>query len=82
MTYNGSIYGIWAWNDVRGIWYWKDLLNEAGINSSSLRTWQGYIDSAMKVNNKINQRNTRHNTFDAALHLTYGTLTHGCLEEI
>ena len=28
MTYNGSIYGIWAWTDVRGMWYWKDLLNE------------------------------------------------------
>jgi ABC-type glycerol-3-phosphate transport system substrate-binding protein len=27
MTYNGSIYGVWAWTDVRGIWYWKDLLN-------------------------------------------------------
>lgn len=68
MTYNGSIYGIWAWTDVRGIWYWKDLLNEAGINSSSLETWQGYIDSAMKVNNKIKVREIQGTIlFDAAL---------------
>ena len=68
MTYNGSIYGVWAWTDVRGIWYWKDLLNEAGINSSSLETWQGYIDSAMKVNNKIKVRGIQGTIlFDAAL---------------
>ncbi|MGH9974988.1 MAG: extracellular solute-binding protein, partial [Nitrososphaeraceae archaeon] len=23
-TYNGTVYGIWTWTDVRGLWYWKD----------------------------------------------------------
>jgi ABC-type glycerol-3-phosphate transport system substrate-binding protein len=32
MIYKQSIYGIWAWTDVRGIWYWKDLLNKAGVD--------------------------------------------------
>jgi multiple sugar transport system substrate-binding protein len=50
MTYNGSTYGIWAWTDVRGIWYWKDLLNEAGVDPNSLKTWDGYIESAKKLN--------------------------------
>jgi multiple sugar transport system substrate-binding protein len=54
--YNNTIYGIWAWTDVRGIWYWKDLLNEAGVNSSSLETWQGYIESAKKLNNALKNR--------------------------
>ena len=26
--YNGKIYGIRAWTDIRSIWYWKDLLNQ------------------------------------------------------
>jgi multiple sugar transport system substrate-binding protein len=29
--YDGKVYGIWAWTDVREIWYWKDLLKEAGV---------------------------------------------------
>ena len=31
MIYNNTIYGIWAWTDVRGRWYWKDLLEDAGV---------------------------------------------------
>jgi multiple sugar transport system substrate-binding protein len=50
MTYNHRIYGIWAWTDVRGIWYWKDLLNKAGVDPNSLKTWDGYIQSAEKLN--------------------------------
>src|SRR5438093_786755 len=66
--YNNTIYGIWAWTDVRGIWYWKDLLNEAGINSSSLETWQGYIESAKKLNNALKDREIQGTIlFDAAL---------------
>jgi multiple sugar transport system substrate-binding protein len=49
-VYNDRIYGIWAWTDVRGIWYWKDLLSQAGVDPSSLRTWDGYIASAKKLN--------------------------------
>ena len=50
MIYNRTIYGIWAWTDVRGIWYWKDLLNKAGVNPNYLETWNGYIASAKKLN--------------------------------
>jgi multiple sugar transport system substrate-binding protein len=48
--YNDKIYAIWAWSDIRGMWYWKDLLNEAGVDPNSLKTWDGYIASAKKLN--------------------------------
>ena len=48
-VYNGKVYGIWAWTDVRGMWYWKDLLNKAGVDPNSLKTWDGYIASAKKT---------------------------------
>src|SRR5262245_6377814 len=51
--YNNKIYGIWAWTDVRGIWYWKDMLNQAGIDPTSLKTWDGYIASAKKLNSVL-----------------------------
>jgi multiple sugar transport system substrate-binding protein len=47
--YNGKVYGIWAWTDVRGMWYWKDLISQAGVNPDSLKTWNGYIESAKKL---------------------------------
>ena len=53
-AYNDRIYGIWAWTDARGIWYWKDLLNQSGVSPDSLKTWDGYIDSAKKINNTLN----------------------------
>jgi multiple sugar transport system substrate-binding protein len=56
ILYNDTIYGIWAWTDVRGIWYWKDLLNEVDINSSSLETWQGYIEAAKKLNSELRNK--------------------------
>ena len=49
-AYNDKIYGIWAWTDVRGIWYWKDLLQKAGVDPNSLKTWDGYISAAKKLN--------------------------------
>jgi multiple sugar transport system substrate-binding protein len=52
-VYKGKIYGIWAWTDVRGIWYWKDLLNKAGVDPNSLKTWNGYIESAKKLNSVL-----------------------------
>jgi multiple sugar transport system substrate-binding protein len=52
--YNNRIYGIWAWTDVRGIWYWKDMLSQAGVDPASLRTWDGYIASAKKLNSILN----------------------------
>jgi multiple sugar transport system substrate-binding protein len=55
--YNGKIYGIWAWTDIRSIWYWKDLLNQSGVDPNSLKTWDGYIQSAKKLNSALEQRN-------------------------
>ncbi|MGC2308408.1 MAG: extracellular solute-binding protein, partial [Nitrososphaeraceae archaeon] len=52
----GRIYGIWAWTDVRGIWYWKDMLEEAGVIPESLKTWNGYITAAKKLNSVLNAK--------------------------
>jgi multiple sugar transport system substrate-binding protein len=52
-VYNDKVYGIWAWTDVRSIWYWKDLLKEAGVDPESLKTWNGYIASAKKLNEAL-----------------------------
>jgi multiple sugar transport system substrate-binding protein len=52
-VYNDKIYGIWAWTDVRGIWYWKDMLSKAGVDPNSLKTWDGYIESAKKLNSVL-----------------------------
>jgi multiple sugar transport system substrate-binding protein len=49
-VYKGKMYGIWAWTDVRGIWYWKDLLNQANVDPDMLKTWDGYIAAAKKLN--------------------------------
>lgn len=55
--YKGKVYGIWAWTDIRSIWYWKDLLNKAGVNPESLKTWDGYIESAKKLSSGLEQLN-------------------------
>jgi multiple sugar transport system substrate-binding protein len=55
--YNGKVYGIWAWTDIRTIWYWKDLLNQAGVNPESLKGWDGYIQSAKRLNSGLEQQN-------------------------
>jgi len=47
--YNDKVYGIWAWTDVRSMWYWKDLLNQTGVDPDSLKTWNGYLASAQKI---------------------------------
>ena len=49
-AYNDKLYGIWTVADARGIWYWKDLLNEAGVNPNLLKTWNGYLEAAKKLN--------------------------------
>jgi multiple sugar transport system substrate-binding protein len=54
--YNDKVYGIWAWTDIRSIWYWKDLLNQTGIDPNSLKTWDGYIESAKKLDAALEQR--------------------------
>jgi multiple sugar transport system substrate-binding protein len=50
LVYNNTIYGLWLWTDVRGIWYWKEMLQEAGVDPESLKTWDGYISAAVKLN--------------------------------
>ena len=49
-NYKGRVYGIWTWTDIRGIWYWKNLLDKAGVNPHSLKTWDGYLASAKRLN--------------------------------
>lgn len=49
-AYKGTIYAIWAWTDIRGLWYWKDMLDKAGVDPNSLRTWNGYTEAASKLN--------------------------------
>jgi multiple sugar transport system substrate-binding protein len=51
--FNDRIYGIWAWTDVRGIWYWKDILNKSDVSPNSLKTWDGYLAAAKKINSTI-----------------------------
>ena len=55
--YNDKVYGIWAWTDIRSIWYWKDLLNQTGVDPNSLKTWDGYIQSAIKLDSALKQQN-------------------------
>ncbi|MDQ4101533.1 MAG: extracellular solute-binding protein, partial [Thermoproteota archaeon] len=49
--YNNTVYGLWLWTDIRGIWYWKDMLQEAGVDPESLKTWDGYISAAVQLDN-------------------------------
>ena len=49
-SYNDKIYGVWTVVDARGIWYWKDLLQKAGVDPNLLKTWNGYIEAAKKLN--------------------------------
>jgi multiple sugar transport system substrate-binding protein len=48
-VYNGTLYALWLWTDVRGMWYWKDMMQEAGVDPESLKTWDGYISAAVKL---------------------------------
>jgi multiple sugar transport system substrate-binding protein len=48
--YKDTVYAIWAWTDIRGLWYWKDMLDKAGVDPNSLRTWDGYTEAAKKLN--------------------------------
>jgi multiple sugar transport system substrate-binding protein len=49
-VYKDGVYGIWTAVDVRGLWYWKDMLNRAGVDPNSIRTWNGYIEGAKRLN--------------------------------
>jgi multiple sugar transport system substrate-binding protein len=55
-VYNNTLYGLWLWTDVRGIWYWRDMLQEAGVDPESLKTWDGYISAAVKLKNFFGDR--------------------------
>src|SRR5215204_11157 len=58
-VYNNTIYGLWLWTDVRGMWYWKDMLQEAGVDPESLKTWDGYISAAVKLKDFFGERITQ-----------------------
>ena len=34
-------------------WYWKNVLKEAGVEPDSLKTWNGYIASAKRLNEAL-----------------------------
>ena len=51
--YNDRVYGIWTVTDVRGMWYWKDMLMQANVDPNPLRTWDGYISAAGKLNSVL-----------------------------
>ena len=51
--YKDTIYAIWAWTDIRGLWYWKDMLDKAGVDPNSLRTWDGFTEAAKKLNSVL-----------------------------
>lgn len=53
MLYEDRIYGIWVWTDQRMVWYWKDLLQQASIDPNSLKTWNGFIAAAKKINSLL-----------------------------
>jgi multiple sugar transport system substrate-binding protein len=55
-AYNNTIYGLWLWTDVRGMWYWKDMLQEAGVDPESLKTWDGYISAAVMLKDFFGER--------------------------
>ena len=55
-VYNNSLYGLWLWTDVRGMWYWKDMLQEAGVDPESLKTWDRYISAAVQLKDFFGDR--------------------------
>src|SRR5919106_983901 len=58
-VYNNTLYGLWLWTDIRGMWYWKDMLQEAGVDPESLKTWDGYISAAVRLNDFPGDRITQ-----------------------
>ena len=58
-VYNNTLYALWLWTDIRGMWYWPDMLQEAGIDPESLKTWDGYISAAVKLNDFFGDRVTQ-----------------------
>jgi len=70
MIYDDKIYGIWAWTDIRGMWYWKDILNKSNVDPDSLKTWDGYLAGAKKINNTIQAaKKEGNNTLIQSMHL-------------
>jgi multiple sugar transport system substrate-binding protein len=56
MLYEDKIYGIWVWTDQRMVWYWKDLLQQASIDPDLLKTWNGFIAAAKKINGLLKDK--------------------------
>jgi multiple sugar transport system substrate-binding protein len=57
-VYNNTLYGLWLWTDIRGMWYWKDMLQQAGVDPESLKTWDGYISAAVQLDEFFGDRIT------------------------
>jgi multiple sugar transport system substrate-binding protein len=58
-VYNNTVYGLWLWTDTRGIWYWKDMLTQADVDPNSLKSWDGYISAAAKLDDFFGDRVTQ-----------------------
>jgi multiple sugar transport system substrate-binding protein len=41
------------------MWYWKDMLQDAGVDPESLKTWDGYISAAVKLKDFFGDRITQ-----------------------
>jgi multiple sugar transport system substrate-binding protein len=57
-VYDNALYGLWLWTDIRGLWYWKDMLQVAGIDPESLKTWEGYLSAAARLDEVLVQNNS------------------------
>lgn len=52
-VYNDGIYGVYIIGDIRSLWYWKDMLSESKVDPSLLKTWDGYLAAAKKINSSL-----------------------------
>jgi multiple sugar transport system substrate-binding protein len=50
------------------MWYWKDLLTEADVDPDSLKTWDGYIASAKKLNDALKDKGIQEMHLASASH--------------
>ncbi|WP_216326487.1 ABC transporter substrate-binding protein [Deinococcus aestuarii] len=48
-TVNGKVYGLPVVNGANALWYRTDMFKKAGVNVSSIRTWDDFIAAGAKV---------------------------------
>ncbi len=55
-SYNGKTYGYPWYTYAYVIYYRQDLFKEAGVPADDIKTWQQFIDAAVKVNKSTGKR--------------------------